>query len=101
MAVVPALLPRCRLINLIQNARYSQWTKKYKYQVNRIIPRSSTHFFQKYYRILGIPEDSDQEQIRAAYLALVKKYHPDSGSEEANADKFLEVQKSFPTATPQ
>lgn len=46
---------------------------------------------QKCYKILGIPEDSDQEQIRAAYLVLVKKYHPDSGSNEANADKFLEV----------
>lgn len=41
--------------------------------------------------MLGISEDSDQEQIRTAYLTLVKKYHPDSGSAEANAEKFQEV----------
>ncbi|KAJ8923317.1 hypothetical protein NQ315_001875 [Exocentrus adspersus] len=42
------------------------------------------------YKILEIDENSDQEQIRAAYLKLVKRYHPDSGTEEANADKFHE-----------
>lgn len=41
--------------------------------------------------MLGISEDSDQEQIRSAYLALVKKYHPDSGTDKANAEKFQEV----------
>lgn len=46
---------------------------------------------QKYYEILNISENSDQEQIRSAYLKLVKKYHPDSGSEEANVDKFQQV----------
>lgn len=54
---------------------------------------------QKCYKILGISEDSDQEQIRAAYLALVKKYHPDSGSEDANADKFSEVFDFLMTST--
>lgn len=47
--------------------------------------------FQKCCKILEIDENSDQEQIRAAYLKLVKRYHPDSGTEEANVDKFHEV----------
>ncbi|KAJ3646191.1 hypothetical protein Zmor_023788 [Zophobas morio] len=51
--------------------------------------------YKRCYRILGIPEDSDQEEIRRAYLKLVKKYHPDSGTAEADADKFSEIDKAF------
>lgn len=29
------------------------------------------------YKTLGVSENASQEEIRAAYLALVKKYHPD------------------------
>lgn len=54
----------------------------------------SAHF-QKYYEILNINENSDQEEIRSAYLKLVKRYHPDSGSEEANADKFQQIDEAF------
>ncbi|KAK9885282.1 hypothetical protein WA026_010776 [Henosepilachna vigintioctopunctata] len=49
------------------------------------------------YEILEIPEGSNQDQIRNAYLLLVKKYHPDSVSGKANADKFYEVDKAFKT----
>lgn len=40
---------------------------------------------------MGIPEDSDIEQIRNAYINLAKKYHPDVKSEEADSMKFQEV----------
>ncbi|XP_060521230.1 dnaJ homolog subfamily C member 28 [Cylas formicarius] len=49
------------------------------------------------YKILEIEETSDQEQIRMAYLKLVKQYHPDSGSEKANAHKFQEIDEAFKT----
>ena len=29
------------------------------------------------YKVLGVNEGASQEEIRAAYLKLVKKYHPD------------------------
>ena len=29
------------------------------------------------YKVLGVSENASQEEIRKAYLALVKKYHPD------------------------
>ncbi|HWQ59146.1 MAG TPA: DnaJ domain-containing protein [Clostridia bacterium] len=29
------------------------------------------------YKVLGVSRDASQEEIRAAYLALVKRYHPD------------------------
>ncbi|CAH1162941.1 unnamed protein product [Phaedon cochleariae] len=51
--------------------------------------------YKKCYQILGIQETSDQEQIRAAYLNLVKRFHPDSGTEEASDEKFKEIDKAF------
>jgi DnaJ family protein C protein 28 len=51
--------------------------------------------YKKCYRILNISEDSNQEEIRKAYIKLVKRYHPDSGTNEANADKFAEVDYTF------
>lgn len=45
-------------------------------------------FLQKYFAILGVPSDCDQEQVRQAFLNMVKRFHPDSGSPEANTDRF-------------
>lgn len=50
---------------------------------------------KKCYAILGISEDSDQEKIRSAYLSLVKKFHPDSGTADADSNKFQEIDKAF------
>lgn len=60
-----------------------------------ILMHNSWWLFQKCYRILNISEDSNQEEIRKAYIKLVKRYHPDSGTNEANADKFAEVDYTF------
>ncbi|XP_023018927.2 dnaJ homolog subfamily C member 28 [Leptinotarsa decemlineata] len=51
--------------------------------------------YKKCFQILGIDETSDQEQIRSAYLSLVKRYHPDSGTDEASAKKFQEIDCAF------
>ncbi|KAG5882914.1 hypothetical protein JTB14_023376 [Gonioctena quinquepunctata] len=72
-------------------------------RTNHILPRNTANFgiftkkvdYKVCFQILGIEETSDQEQIRAAYLGLVKKYHPDSGTDEANAEKFQEIDKAF------
>ncbi|KAL1488907.1 hypothetical protein ABEB36_014694 [Hypothenemus hampei] len=53
--------------------------------------------YKKCFKILEIEETWDQEQIRIAYLKLVKRYHPDSGTEEANADKFYAIDDAFKT----
>ncbi|KAK4873865.1 hypothetical protein RN001_013225 [Aquatica leii] len=51
--------------------------------------------YKKYYNVLNIPEDSDQEDIRKAYLAMVKRYHPDSSGNEADTHKFQEIDTAF------
>ncbi|EFA08155.1 dnaJ homolog subfamily C member 28 [Tribolium castaneum] len=55
--------------------------------------------YKKCFKILGISENSEQEQIRAAYLNLVKRYHPDSGTKEADAEKFSQIDKAFRVLT--
>ncbi len=38
------------------------------------------------YEILGIPADSDEQQVRAAYHANVKKFHPDLYTDPTEQD---------------
>ena len=37
----------------------------------------SSEYREDYYFVLGVREDADQEEIRAAYRRLMKQYHPD------------------------
>jgi curved DNA-binding protein CbpA len=39
-----------------------------------------------YYAILGVLPDAEAEVIRAAYLALAKKYHPDSSGSSVHVE---------------
>jgi molecular chaperone DnaJ len=50
---------------------------------------------KNYYFILGVSPEADQNKIRKAYRSIAKKYHPDSGGSEANAQKFLEIKEAF------
>lgn len=55
------------------------------------------------YKVLGVSESASQEEIRAAYLSLVKKYHPDkyrdSDLKEIANDKLMEVNEAYETLT--
>jgi DnaJ-class molecular chaperone len=46
-----------------------------------------------YYKILGVPENASQEEIKKAYRKLAHQYHPDrkGGSEE----KFKEINEAY------
>lgn len=50
-----------------------------------------------YYAVLGVTATADEDVIAAAYRALAKKYHPDTGSHRgtASARKFQEIQEAF------
>lgn len=55
------------------------------------------------YKVLGVREDATQEEIRAAYLALVKKYHPDRYQEtplkELANEKLTEINQAYDALT--
>ena len=51
------------------------------------------------YRVLGVSESATQEEIRAAYLALVKKYHPDRYADgplkDMAEEKLKEINRAY------
>ena len=51
--------------------------------------------FKDYYEVLGVPRDSNQDDIKQAYRRLARKFHPDV-SEEPNAEeRFKELQEAY------
>ncbi|XP_026760970.2 dnaJ homolog subfamily C member 28 [Galleria mellonella] len=69
--------------------------KKYCSLFIRNIISTSRKQLEECYKILNIPPDSKQDVVRNAFLELAKKYHPDSGSPEANMDKFVAIENAF------
>lgn len=59
--------------------------------------RSSKQEIIRCFRVLKVPDDSNIDDVRSAFIALAKKYHPDSGSPDADAKKFQEVESAYRT----
>jgi hypothetical protein len=51
--------------------------------------------FPDHYATLGIDPTADQEVIAAAYRALAKKYHPDTGAGTGSAERFAQIQQAY------
>jgi len=47
------------------------------------------------YAVLNVSPSCSSDELRDAYLKLVKDYHPDSISGHANADKFAQVEDAY------
>ena len=49
-----------------------------------------------YYEVLGVSKDADDAEIKKAYRALAKKYHPDMNPGDAEAEKkFKEASEAY------
>ncbi|MEA5060054.1 MAG: molecular chaperone DnaJ [Clostridia bacterium] len=55
------------------------------------------------YKVLGVSENATPEEIRAAYLQLVKKYHPDRYTDpalrEVANEKLMEINEAYELLT--
>ncbi len=51
------------------------------------------------YAVLGVPESASEEEIKKAYRALSRKYHPDANVNNPNKDqaeeKFKQIQQAY------
>lgn len=45
-----------------------------------------------YYKILGVPRNAQQDEIKKAYRKLARKNHPDAGGDE---EKFKEINEAY------
>ncbi|KAH8323410.1 hypothetical protein KR067_008059 [Drosophila pandora] len=62
---------------------------------HRLLHLKRREVYLECFRILGVHESADQNTVRHAYLDLVKRVHPDSGTEEASAERFQKVDEAF------
>ena len=57
------------------------------------------------YKVLGVSETASDEEVRSAYLKLVKQYHPDKYVNNPLADlateKLKEINEAYDTITAQ
>ncbi|XP_022799708.1 dnaJ homolog subfamily A member 3, mitochondrial-like [Stylophora pistillata] len=61
---------------------------------------SDPTYKKDYYKILGVPRNADQKEIKKAYFNLAKKYHPDTNKGANAAEKFQEISEAYETAVP-
>lgn len=71
---------KCRMVPNIYNTS------------QRFLSSNRTH-----YEILEVSKDATDEEIKAAYKRLSKKYHPDTAKENNTHEKFIEVNEAFQT----
>lgn len=48
-----------------------------------------------YYRILGVDEEASEEEIRARWIALMKRHHPDLNQEPLNGEEIKEINEAY------
>jgi curved DNA-binding protein len=51
--------------------------------------------FKDYYKVMGVPRDATEAQIKQAYRKLARKYHPDVSKEKNAEAKFKDVQEAY------
>jgi len=51
--------------------------------------------FQDYYQTLGVKQGASDDEIKAAYRKLARKYHPDKNKEAGAEDKFKALSEAY------
>src|SRR6478672_13065740 len=52
--------------------------------------------FKDYYKILGVPRDASEADIKKAFRKLAREYHPDVAKDKKTAEeKFKEINEAY------
>lgn len=51
--------------------------------------------YKDYYKIMGLPRDASQDEIKRAYRKLARKFHPDVSKEKDAEAKFKELGEAY------
>jgi DnaJ-class molecular chaperone len=52
--------------------------------------------YKDYYRVLGVPRDASDDEVRQAFRRLARRYHPDVAREPRTAEeKFKEINEAY------
>lgn len=52
--------------------------------------------FKDYYKVLGVPRNASQEDIKKAFRKLARQYHPDVAKDKKNAEeRFKEINEAY------
>merc|ERR1712070_1168901 len=51
---------------------------------------------KNYYKILGVPRNAQQKEIKKSYRELALKWHPDKNPDDENAEKmFQDISEAY------
>ena len=52
--------------------------------------------FKDYYKVLGVPRNASQEDIKKAFRKLAREYHPDVAKDKKGGEeKFKEINEAY------
>jgi hypothetical protein len=51
--------------------------------------------FPDYYKILGIPKDASEREMKEKFRTLVKEWHPDKNPDPKTEEKMAEINKAY------
>ncbi|XP_055965199.1 dnaJ homolog subfamily C member 28 [Sorex fumeus] len=81
ISMIPSRMKMLPHLDLIRNRMMSTFISKKK--------------IKEYYRLLNLQEGCSADDVRESFHKLAKQYHPDGGSDTADAATFIKVEEAY------